>query len=524
LLNSITALVRLAHVGFVLAREGALRPAEGADLPPQARFALWCGRLIERRTAKDDASRLAAALTRLGPSYVKFGQFLATRPDVVGVRMARDLEALQDRMPAFRRSEAVAAVELSLGEPLDTLYASFGDAMAAASIAQVHKAQVTDVNGERTVAVKVLRPGVRNRFRNDLRSMAYGARTLERILPALRRLKPVGVVDTLARSVSMEMDLRLEAAAMSEMAENTRDDEDFRVPQVDWERTSRDILTMEWIDGIPLGQIEEIEAAGHDRVALGRIVIQSFLRHALRDGFFHADMHPGNLFVDAQGRLCAVDFGIMGRLGPNERRFLAEILLGFITRDYRRVAEVHFEAGYVAPVHSVEDFAQAIRAIGEPIHNRTADQISMAKLLTLLFEITALFDMETRTELVMLQKTMVVVEGVARKLDPRLDMWATSEPVVRSWIERNLGPVGRVEEAGRGALSLASAIARIPSLAARAERALAGVEEGMRHGFPLAADTLAGIGRAEARRARWGNLALWVIAVVLLVLAWRLFS
>ena len=215
----------------------------------------------------------------------------------------------------------------------------------------------------------------------------------------------------MSRSVAMEMDLRLEAAALSEMAENTRDDPDFRVPAVDWDRTTHNVLTMEWIDGIALNDHARLEASHVDLPDLGRKVIQSFLRHALRDGFFHADMHPGNLFLDDAGRLVAVDFGIMGRLGMKERRFLAEILLGFITRDYRRVAEVHFEAGYVPGHHSVENFAQAIRAIGEPIHNRTAEEISMAKLLTLLLEVTGLFDMQTRPELILLQKTMVVVEG-----------------------------------------------------------------------------------------------------------------
>jgi ubiquinone biosynthesis protein len=321
----------------------------------------------------------------------------------------------------------------------------------------------------------------------------------------------------------MEMDLRLEAAALSEMAENCRNDADFRVPSVDWDRTARDVLTLEWIDGIPLNDIARIEAAGIDRIALARTVIQSFLRHALRDGFFHADMHPGNLFVDDQSRLCAVDFGIMGRLGPKERRFLAEILLGFITRDYRRVAEVHFEAGYVPAHHSVEDFAQAIRAIGEPIHSRTADQISMAKLLTLLFEITALFDMKTRTELVMLQKTMVVVEGVARSLDPKLNMWTTAEPVVREWIERNLGPVGRIEDAGRGARSFANMITNLPELTGRVERVAEHLDRATRRGFRLDPESVQAIGDAEARRNRWGNWALWLIALTLLYAVFRHF-
>src|SRR5205085_8198537 len=263
-------------------------------------------------------------------------------------------------------------------------------------------------------------------FRRDLDSYYFAARQIERFHPPSRRLKPVAVVDNLRHTTEIEMDLRLEAAAISEMAENIKADADFRVPEVDWKRTARRVLTVEWIDGIPIADGTRIDAAGFDRRGLGLALMRTFLRHAMRDGFFHADMHPGNLFIDASGRLVAVDFGIMGRLGWKERRFLAEILLGFIRRDYRRVAEVHFEAGYVPGHYAVEDFAQAIRAIGEPIHDRRADEISMARLLTLLFEVTAIFDMATRTELVMLQKTMVVVEGVARNLDPRLAMWSTS--------------------------------------------------------------------------------------------------
>ena len=297
-------------------------------------------------------------------------------------------------------------------------FASFGPAVAAASIAQVHRGE-TERDGVRTsVAVKVLRPNVASRFRRDLADFFFVAHKAEAHSAEARRLRLIEVINTMSRSVAMEMDLRLEAAALSEMAENTRDDPDFRVPTVDWDRTTHNVLTMEWIDGIALSDHARLEQSQVDLPELGRKVIQSFLRHALRDGFFHADMHPGNLFLDDAGRLVAVDFGIMGRLGMKERRFLAEILLGFITRDYRRVAEVHFEAGYVPGHHSVENFAQAIRAIGEPIHNRTAEEISMAKLLTLLLEVTGLFDMRTRPELILLQKTMVVVEGVARGFDP----------------------------------------------------------------------------------------------------------
>jgi len=511
-------LMRLMRVGFVLAREGAFALVDPREAPPGVGALVQLARLFEKRGASSSAEGLVAALTRLGPSYIKLGQFMATRPDVVGVRVARDLEKLQDRIPPFGRVAAVKEIEASFGKPIDSLYSEFSEPIAAASIAQVHRARTQ--SGE-TVAVKVLRPGVRTRFRRDLAAMAYAAGVMEELSAEARRLKFVDVVETLKRSVTMEMDLRLEAAALSEMAENARDDAEFHVPSVNWDLTARDVVTMEWIDGIPLHDIDQIAAQGHDRIALGRIVIQSFLRHALRDGFFHADMHPGNLFVDASGRLCAVDFGIMGRLGPRERRFLAEILLGFITRNYRRVAEVHFEAGYVPMHHSVDDFAQAIRAIGEPIHQRSADQISMAKLLTLLFEVTGLFDMRTRTELVMLQKTMVVVEGVARSLDPHLNMWTTAEPVVRDWIERNLGPLGRIEEVGRGALSLATMIGHLPTLANRAETLAQQLSEASEKGFPLDARSIVEIGRAEARRNRWGNLALWVIAGVLLALALR---
>jgi ubiquinone biosynthesis protein len=331
----------------------------------------------------------------------------------------------------------------------------------------------------------------------------------------MERLKPVQVVDTLARSVRMEMDFRLEAAAASEFGENVAEDPEFRVPKVDWDRTSKEVLTSEWIDGLPLSDPAILVAAGYDSRALGRIVIQSFLRHAMRDGLFHADMHQGNLFVDKAGRLAAVDFGIMGRLGLKERRFLAEILYGFISRNYRRVAEVHFEAGYVPKIHRVEDFAQAIRAIGEPIQSRTADQISMAKLLTLLFEITALFDMKTRIELVMLQKTMVVVEGVARSLDPKLDMWATAEPVVREWIERNLGPLGKLQDAGSAVSLLGRAAFGLPHALNRAENLLTQLESQAEDGVELSKTSLAALGRAEAQGARGMTLALWVIALLL---------
>jgi ubiquinone biosynthesis protein len=517
---TIVHLVRLARAGFVFAREGVLAVADPLPLPPPARLLVRLARLIERPSGAGAAARLSAALTRLGPSYVKLGQFLATRPDVVGIALARDLESLQDKMAPFPQAQAEAAVAAALGRPLDTVFAAFGPAVAAASIAQVHRAEIALADGRKAVAVKVLRPQAEQQLRRDLATMDFAARTAERHSAEARRLRLVEAVDTLRRSVAIEMDFRLEAAAISEMAENTRDDPDFRVPAVDWDLTAKEVLTLEWVEGTPLSNRAALEAKGFDLPHLGRVLMQSFLRHAMRDGFFHADMHPGNFFVDDAGALVAVDFGIMGRLTPKERRFLAEILYGFITRDYRRTAEVHFEAGYVPRHHSVEAFAQAIRAIGEPIHSRTAEEISMAKLLTLLFEVTGLFDMRTRPELLLLQKTMVVVEGVARSLDPRLDMWAVAEPVVRQWIERNLGPAGRLEEATAGTMELGKFLGGLPALLTRAGELADQLDAITRDGLVLAPATVAAIGAAEARKSRWMTVALWIIALGVAWFVW----
>ena len=522
MIGATSHLLRLTRAGFVFAREGVFALVDTRPLPLPARAAIATARLFERPSTKSGESRLAAALSKLGPTYVKLGQFLATRPDVVGAAIARDLESLQDKMAPFPQSEAEAAVAAALGKPLSSVYAEFGPAVAAASIAQVHRAEI-DIEGTRTpVAVKVLRPGIERRFKSDLDAFFFAARQAEAFSAEARRLRLIEVVSTLARSVAIEMDFRLEAAAASEMAENTREDASFRVPTVDWDRTAREVLTLEWIDGTRLSDHGALEAKGFDLVALGRNVIQSFLRHALRDGFFHADMHPGNLFVDDEARLVAVDFGIMGRLGPKERRFLAEILLGFITRDYYRTAQVHFDAGYVPRHHSVESFAQAIRAIGEPIHNRSAEDISMAKLLMLLFEVTGLFDMRTRPELLLLQKTMVVVEGVARSLDSKLDMWTTADPVVREWIARNLGPVGRLEDAVEGAGEIGRFLGEVPGLLTRAGTLLDQVDDITRNGLVLSPETVVAIGAAEARRNRWTAAALWMIAVLLAAIVWML--
>ncbi len=515
------AYFRLARVGWVLVREGVVSALPSEGLPPLAALGKSAASLFARsRAASEDRSdRLARAVERLGPSYVKMGQFLATRPDVVGAEFADDLARLQDRMDFFPAAAARASVEASLGRPIGELYSRFDDPIAAASIAQVHPGEVSTPSGPRKVAIKVVRPGVRQRFAHDLEAMYLVAHMQERLMPSARRLRPVEVTRTLEQTTKVEMDLRLEAAALSEIAENTKDDPGFRVPKVDWERTGRDVITMEWIDGIKMSDVEALRAAGHDLDRLADRLIQSFLRHTLRDGFFHADMHPGNLFVDAAGDIVAVDMGIVGRLGKKERRFLAEILYGFITRDYMRVAEVHFEAGYVPARHDVASFAQAIRAIGEPIHGQPAETISMGKLLTLLFEVTELFDMETRPELVMLQKTMVVVEGVARILNPRFNMWKASEPVVGEWIRANLGPqriLTDMRDGLKAAFKLAEAA---PEIAAKTEKFSREITEMSENGLRFDAATAEAIGKSEARHGRSGRVALWVIAAALIYIA-----
>ncbi|MDP9839359.1 ubiquinone biosynthesis protein [Neorhizobium huautlense] len=516
-MSTIGAYFRLTRVGWVLVREGVVSALPTQGMPPALALAKSLTRIfVKPRSIKESrAERLARAVSRLGPSYVKIGQFLATRPDVVGVDWSADLALLQDRMAFFPTAISKEQIETSLGRPIDDLYTSFGEPIAAASIAQVHPAEVAG----KKVAVKVVRPGVRQRFANDIEGMYLVAHMQERFMRSSRRLRPVEVTRTLEQTTKLEMDLRLEAAALSEIGENTKDDPGFRVPNVDWERTGRDVITMEWIDGVKMSDVAALKAAGHDLDLLAETLIQSFLRHTLRDGFFHADMHPGNLFVDPQGIIVAVDMGIVGRLGKKERRFLAEILYGFITRDYMRVAQVHFEAGYVPSHHDIASFAQAIRAIGEPIHGQPAETISMARLLALLFEVTDLFEMETRPELIMLQKTMVVVEGVSRMLNPRFNMWKASEPVVGQWIRDNLGPKRIMTDLKDGMTAAVKLAEALPEIAAKTEKFHGQLLQMSEHGLRFDPQTAEAIGKAEARHTRSGRWALWVIAIALVAIA-----
>jgi ubiquinone biosynthesis protein len=472
----LSAIWRIARAGYVLAREGAFAITEGQDLPAGARRLIGFARLIERRSVRKTGrvERLARALERLGPTYVKLGQLLGTRPDIVGPAIAEDLSGLQDRMPPFDQKLVPGMLKKALGETAAAQLTEISEPIAAASIAQVHKAVLVNGDGAPvTVAVKLLRPDIEERFRRDLEAVMTLAKLAERFSKPSRRLRPVDTALTLERTAVIEMDLRLEAAAMSQMAENIEGHSGFAVPKPYWQHTARNVLVTEWFDGIPIRDNDALDAAGIDRPKLARDLLQHFLRHAIEDGFFHADMHPGNLFVEAHtGTIRAVDFGIMGRIGKTEQRFLAEVLYGFITRSYRRIAQLHIDIGYVPDHHDVEDFAQALRAIGEPLHGRKASEISMARVLAQLFEVTELFDMKTRTELVLLQKTMVLVEGVARHIDPNVDFWTTAEPVVGPWVRRQLGPAGIIEKAADTLRDVGEAARKVPQLVARYEAIL----------------------------------------------------
>eukprot|EP00439_Symbiodinium_sp_Y106_P088222 s1_g758.t1 len=529
-------MTRLLRAARVMARYDALFPPEFEDDVPAF---VKLGRSLaairlpwepKPDASDDDAERLSTALQVLGPSYIKLGQFLATRADIIGPDLAGDLALLRDKLPPFDQSVAIETIETDLGQKVSDLFVDLGDPVAAASIAQVHKATIADAEHSqgggpdglayRPVAVKVLRPDVEKRFAADLESFFWVARLIERVQPSARRLRPVEVVQTLADSVALEMDLRLEAAAMSEMAQNTAGDKHFRVPTIDWERTSRRVMTMEWIDGIPASDADAVAAAGHNMAELGTRVIQTFLTHALRDGFFHADMHQGNLFVDKDGSLVAVDFGIMGRLDPRSRRFLAEILFGFVRRDYRRVAEIHFEAGYVPEDKNVDTFAQALRSIGEPIFGKDAKDVSMGRLLAQLFLVTDQFDMATRPELILLQKTMVVVEGVARHFDPEHNIWDSAEPILAAWMAERLGPEGMIQDATDSAAALGRVVTHLPEFIDRAEKTARLVSDNIDgEGIKLHPSTADAIGKAQSSQSRWQQGALWIGAVALAVLA-----
>jgi ubiquinone biosynthesis protein len=455
--TAVTHLWRLLGWGRTLARHGALTGIERDPLtPPAVRRLARVARFGTRVPAEPDYAR---ALQAIGPAAIKLGQALATRPDLVGEKAADNLVRLQDSLPPAAFAQIRIAVEAALGAPIEQLYSRFDEIpVGAASIAQVHRAVTTEGVD---VAVKVLRPGIEDEFARALETYEWAAARVEGLGGELQRLRPKAVVAHFRQWTRRELDLQREAASASELKQNMVAEPNFYVPEIDWRRTARRVLTLEWLDGIKLSRRDDLIAAGHDLPNLATTLVRAFLRQAVVDGFFHADLHQGNLFALADGRVAAIDFGIMGRIDRRARLWLAEILYGLITGDYRRVAEIHFEAQYVPAHHDVAEFTTALRAVGEPIRGLPVKDISVGRMLEGLFSITRDFDMPTQPHLLLLQKTMVMEEGVATALDPDLNMWEAAEPFLKEWIRGELGPEAAIADR---LVSTARAFAKIPSL------------------------------------------------------------
>jgi ubiquinone biosynthesis protein len=505
----------LFRIAALLSRHDALFPLRRVPLGPTFIFVI--GLVARKRpgmSALRPGERLALAFQQLGPSFIKLGQALSTRSDLVGETMAADLSGLQDRLPPFPTEAAIAMIEAELELPIASIFRSFeSQPVAAASVAQVHFAVTAD---GRDVAVKVLRPGVADAFARDLDLLLWLAQIGETLQPALRRLKPIEVVGQLQESVQYEMDLRLEAAAAAELAQNFRGDPQLRIPAVDWSRTGKRVMTLERIHGIPVDERDRLIAAGHEPREIVRKAASLFFSMVFRDGFFHADLHPGNLFVAEDGAIIAIDFGIMGRLDRKHRYFIADILLAFLIGDYRRVAQVHFDAGFVPATESLDGFTQACRSIGEPLLERPLEQISIARLLSQLFEVTSQFRMETQPQLLMLQKTMVLAEGLGRSLDPSVNMWHLSRPLIEDWMRLNRSGPAR---AMHTLADLVGGLERLPALLGDVERTLQQLGNG---GLKLHPDTVRGM---TGQRGPGLALALplWVAAAALCAIALHYF-
>ncbi len=505
-------LFRLAAIARTLARHDALAPLEESGVAPGV--AWFARRLSLSRSSGRPGKKLARALTELGPSFVKLGQFLSTRADLLGEEMAADLARLQDRLPPFPASQARATIERELGGPLESFFAEFDETpVSAASIAQVHFAVTREAEGTpgREVAVKILRPGVERAFARDLQLFYALARLAENSQPRLRRLKPVEVVALFETTVQVEMDLRMEAAAASQLAENFADDPSYRVPPVDWQRSARRVLTQGRLSGIRLDDRGALLAAGHDLRDVLSKAAAIFFKQVFRDGFFHGDQHPGNMFVDADGNIGAVDFGIMGQLDRNTRYFLADMLLATLARDYRRLAQVHADAGYLPSDADLPTFARALRSVCEPIFGRSLNEISFAHLLAQLFQLTESFQMAVQPQLLLLQKNMVMAEGVSRRLDPSLNIWTLAQPLIEDWMRENRGPEARLRDTVE---DLTSSLENLP----RAVRNLQLATETLARGS-LRLDTGGALPSPPALRLPSGQLALWA-AVALLFALW----
>jgi len=433
-------------------------------------------KLLTNENTED--KNLCNSIQDMGTTFIKLGQFLSTRPDIIGDELAKKLENLQDRLPPFETEKAKKIIQKELGENNYNLLINISEPVAAASIAQVHKAQLNDNGTIKDVAIKILRPNIKKIFNEEIDALMLLAFIIEGTVKKTKRLKLVEVVFLLKEITNLELDLRFEASAANEFSENTLNDAGFNVPKIFWNYTSENVLTLEWIDGISIREKEKLENKNIDTQTLASDIIQHFLRHAIRDGFFHADMHQGNLFVNKNGEIIPIDFGIMGRLDKLNKRYLAEILFGFVNRDYKKVAEVHLVAGLVPKNVSVDEFAQALRSIGEPIFGQTVKDISGGNLLKQLFEITEKYNMQTQPQLLLLQKTMVVVEGVARKLNPDTNIWKTSRPVLENWIKETKDPINSLNDALKNTTEAIKRLPEFPEIMDKANQALSYLASG----------------------------------------------
>ncbi len=443
--------ITLFRLGRKIANSDILNIVSKFQKPPLAITLLFKLLSISFSSKKKDLSKsegegLSDSLESMGTTFIKLGQFLATRPDIIGEKLSKQLENLQDKLPPFSILQAKEIIKKDLGQETYDTIINLSEPVAAASIAQVHKAQINDNGTIKDVAIKILRPDIKKIFNDEIDAIMLFAFLVESFIKKTKRLKLVEVVFLLKEITNLEMDLRFEAAAANEYAENTQNDVGFRVPEIYWNFTSENVMTLDWVDGISIRETEELKRRNLNTEKIANDIIQNFLRHAVRDGFFHADMHQGNIFIDNNGHIVPIDFGIMGRLDKMSKRFLAEILFGFIQRDYRKVAEVHLVAGLVPKEVPIDDLSQALRSIGEPIFGQSVKDISGGKLLKQLFDVTEKFNMQTQPQLLMLQKTMVVVEGVARKLNPNTNIWTTSKPVLENWLKETKNPMTAINE------------------------------------------------------------------------------
>ena len=474
----ITKFITLFKLGRKIAKSDILEITSKFQKPPLAvkiLFKILSFSFSEKKQTeinKDVGERLSNSLESMGTTFIKLGQFLATRPDIIGEELSKKLENLQDKLPPFSLLQAKEIIKNDLGEETYNSIINLSDPIAAASIAQVHKAQINENGTLKDVAIKILRPNIKKIFNEEIDAIMLFAFLIESFIKKTKRLKLVEVVFLLKEITNLEMDLRFEAAAANEYYENTKNDVGFRVPNIYWNFTSENVMTLDWVDGISIRETEELKKKNFNTEKIAEDIIQNFLRHAVRDGFFHADMHQGNIFIDNNGHIVPIDFGIMGRLDKMSKRFLAEILFGFIQRDYRKVAEVHLIAGLVPKEVPIDDLAQALRSIGEPIFGQAVKDISGGKLLKQLFDVTEKFNMQTQPQLLMLQKTMVVVEGVARKLNPNTNIWTTSKPVLENWLKETKDPMTTINETIQTTSEVIKRLPEFPEIMDKANQAL----------------------------------------------------